>query len=60
MGPAVGSGDPDNAPRTADLIGDLLIEHQDIAGAQTAYQTAIDQEHRPWPQQRGWISPRCS
>jgi hypothetical protein len=60
MEPAVGSGDPENAPRTAELIGDLLVEHQDIAGAKTAYQAAIDSEHRLWPQQRGWISPSCS
>ena len=37
-----------HAPLAADLLGNLLIEQKDIAGAQTAYQTAIDSDHPLW------------
>ena len=54
------SGHPENAPPAADLLGNLLVEQKDIAGAQTAYQTAIDSDHRWASAARGLISPCCS
>ena len=42
---AVDSGHPDQAPRAAGALGDLLWQQGDVAGARAAYQKAIASGH---------------
>jgi predicted negative regulator of RcsB-dependent stress response len=42
---AIDSGHPDEAPRAAVGLGNLLGDQGDVAGARAAYQRAIDSGH---------------
>jgi predicted negative regulator of RcsB-dependent stress response len=42
---AIDSGHPDQAPRAAINLGNLLAEQGDVAGARAAFQQAIDSGH---------------
>ncbi|MPY56347.1 tetratricopeptide repeat protein [Streptomyces spongiae] len=42
------SDEPDMAPRAADLLGDALAARGDWAGAEAAYQQAMDSGHAHW------------
>jgi TolA-binding protein len=42
---AIDSGHPDQAPRAAVSLGQLLEKQGDTAGAKAAYQIAIDSRH---------------
>ncbi|GGX73327.1 tetratricopeptide repeat protein [Streptomyces hiroshimensis] len=47
---AMGSGHPHQAPRAADILGDLLASNGRLNEAEHAYQTAIDSGHSDWAQ----------
>ena len=44
----VSTGHREQAPRAADLLGDLLRGEGDLDGAETAYRRAIDSGHQDW------------
>ncbi|MGW3037431.1 tetratricopeptide repeat protein [Streptomyces sp. NPDC001178] len=44
----IDSDEPDLAPRAADLLGDTLAARGDWAGAEAAYQRAMDFGHQHW------------
>ncbi|MFE3644029.1 tetratricopeptide repeat protein, partial [Streptomyces sp. NPDC059169] len=45
---AAGSGQGDQAPRAADLLGDLLVREGLVEEAERAYRAAIDSGHELW------------
>jgi hypothetical protein len=45
---ALTSGDPDDIPRTAGLLGDLFVQQGQTGAAEHAYRAAIDTDHPYW------------
>ena len=42
------SGDPDDIPRAAGLLGELFVQHGQAGAAEHAYRAAIDSDHPYW------------
>lgn len=45
---ALSSGDPDDIPRAAGLLGDLFVQQSQSGAAEYAYRAAIDADHPYW------------
>lgn len=45
---ALASGDPDDIPRAAGLLGDLFVKQSQSGAAEHAYRAAIDADHPYW------------
>ena len=45
---ALASGDPDDIPRAAGLLGDLFVQQSQSGAAEHAYRAAIDADHPYW------------